>query len=528
MLEPAANWIQLRARSYATELKRKSDSQMTQRTSKVTEGRFQLAFEHAPMGMAIVDFDYRLRRVNQALCNALGYEADELLKRKFIEITHPDDVQRDKNLADQLFRGEIPSYRLEKRFITKEGTLAWLDLTALLVRTKAGKPLYGLAMVDDITDRKQSQQALRTSEERYRSFVVNSSEGIWRLEIEEPVETSLSIDEQVSALYKHGYLAEANDALARMYGYDRADDIVGARFGELAEVAQPTTPTALRDWITNNYRLREWKTEIINTHHGRRCLSISLLGIVVNGMLLRAWGVHTDVTEQRAMTEALATSHRQLRLLSSHLQAVREKERTDLARELHDSLGQSLTSIKIALSVMQEDLGKNGSQPNSKIVDRFGEINKQLTETIGAVKAISTELRPGVLDKFGLAAAIEWQCREFSRRTGIKCEFKTPRVKVDLPAESATALFRILQEALTNISRHARATEVKIFLRVGKRDASLTITDNGKGITREELNAPESLGLLGMRERAESIGGSFSIDSTPQKGTVVLVRTKVA
>ncbi len=498
---------------------------MTERASKLTEGRLELAFEHSPMGMAVVDFDYRIRRVNKALCTALGYEADELQQRKFIDLTHPDDVQRDQKLADQLFRGEIPSYRLEKRFITKQGTLAWLDLTALLVRTKTGKPLYGLAMVDDITDRKRSQQALRTSEERYRSFVANSSEGIWRIEIEEPIDTSLPVDEQVSGLYKYGYLAEANDALARMYGYERADDIVGARFGELAEVAQPTTPTALREWVTKNYRLREWNAEIINTHYGRRCLSISLLGIVVNNMLLRAWGVHTDVTEQRAMTKALENSHQQLRLLSNHLQAVREKERTDLARELHDSIGQALTSIKIELSVVQKELGKNGSPPNSAIVERFVEINKQLTETIGAVKAISTELRPGVLDKFGIAAAIEWQCREFSRRTGIKCEFKPPRVKLDLPAESSTALFRILQEALTNISRHAQATEVKIFLRLGKHSVSLTIIDNGRGITREEINAPQSLGLLGMRERAEAVGGSFSIDGTPHQGTVVCVHT---
>jgi PAS domain S-box-containing protein len=480
------------------------------------------------MGMAIVDFDYRMRRVNKALCTALGYEADELQKRKFIDITHPDDVHRDQELADQLFRGEIPSYRLEKRFITKEGTLAWLDLTALLVRTETGEPLYGLAMVDDITERKRSQQALRTSEERYRSFVANSSEGIWRLEIEEPIDTNLPVDEQVNGLYEHGYLAECNDALARMYGYERADDILGARFGQLAEVAQPTTPNSLREWITNNYRLREWTAEIINTHDGRRCLSISLLGIVVNGSLLRAWGVHTDVTERRAMTKALENSHQQLKLLSSHLQAVREKERTDLARELHDSLGQSLTSIKIALSVVQKELGQNGTKPNSAIAERFADINKQLTETIGTVKAISTELRPGVLDKFGLGAAIEWQCREFSRRTGIKSECKVPRAKLDLPAESSTALFRILQESLTNISRHAQATEVKVFLNVDKDEVSLTVVDNGRGITREEINAPQSLGLLGMRERAESIGGGFSVESAPPQGTVVSVHAKAA
>lgn len=506
------------------EIQRKNRLQMTEGTSKLTEGRFQLAFENSPMGMAIVDFDYRLRRVNQALCTALGYDADELLKRKFIEITHPDDVQRDRVLADQLFRGDIPSYRLEKRFITKEGTEAWLDLTALLVRTKQGKPLYGLAMVEDITGRKQSQQALRTSEERYRSFVANSSEGIWRLEIEEPIDTGLPADEQVSRLYKHGYLAECNDAVARMYGYERADDIAAARFGELAEIAQPTTPAALREWVTNNYRLRDWTTEIIDTHLKRRCLSISLLGIVVNGMLLRAWGVHTDVTEQRAVTRALENSHQQLRLLSSHVQAVREKERSDLARELHDSLGQSLTSIKFGLSAVRRELRDNGAQPNASILERLAEISEQLTNTIGAVKAISTELRPAVLDKFGLAAAIDWQCREFSRRSGIKCQFKMPCVKITLSPDKSTALFRILQEALTNISQHAGAKQVKVSLRKGKGEVSMAIVDDGRGITDEEINAPESLGLLGMRERAESIGGSFSIEGTPHTGTSLCVR----
>jgi signal transduction histidine kinase len=313
-----------------------------------------------------------------------------------------------------------------------------------------------------------------------------------------------------------------------MYGYERADDIAGARFGELAEVVRPTTPTALREWITKNYRLRDWTTEIVDTHHGPRCLSISLLGIVVNGMLLRAWGVHTDVTEQRAMSNALQNSHQQLRLLSNHVQAVREKERTDLARELHDSLGQSLTSIKIELSVVRDELARNHAQSNGAILEKFTEINQQLTETISAVKTISTELRPAVLDKFGLAAAIEWQCREFSRRSGIRCQFKMPQAKLKLTPGKSTALFRILQEALTNISRHANATQVKIFLRKGRRAVSMTISDNGRGISREQINAPASLGLLGMRERAESIGGAFSIDGTPKKGTVVCVRTEVS
>jgi PAS domain S-box-containing protein len=151
--------------------------------TKMTEGRFRLAFEKAPIGMALVDFDYRLRRVNTALCEALGFTAAELLELRLTDLTHADDIKKDLSLADKLFREEIPSYRIEKRFVRKDGTLAWLDVTALLIKDDHAKPIYGLAMVEDITKRKRGDEALRTSEERYRSFVVNSSEGILRFDV---------------------------------------------------------------------------------------------------------------------------------------------------------------------------------------------------------------------------------------------------------------------------------------------------------------------------------------------------------
>src|SRR6185503_19592571 len=183
----------------------------------MTENRYQLAFEHAPIGIAVVNFDYSFRRVNAALCEALGYTVQELLQLRFIDITHADDLARDTKLAEKLFRGDIPSYRVEKRFLRKDGQVAWLDVTAVIIRGDGGDPLYGMLMLDNITDRKRAEEALRTSEERYRSFVVNSSEGIWRLDVEEPIDVNLPVDEQLSLFYKHGYLAECNDAMARMH-----------------------------------------------------------------------------------------------------------------------------------------------------------------------------------------------------------------------------------------------------------------------------------------------------------------------
>jgi PAS domain S-box-containing protein len=455
---------------------------------------------------------------------ALGYDADELQKRKFVEMTHPDDIRRDIELADRLFRGEIPSYRLEKRFVTKQGTLAWLDLTAILVRNKRGKPLYGLAMVEDITNRKRSQEALQLSEERYRSFVANSSEAIWRFEIEQPIDTTLPADEQIRLLKEHGYLAECNDAFARIYGRHRAEDVLGSRFGDLTEIAAPPVSVSLAALIRNNYRLRNWPTEIITTNQEKKYLSTSLLGMVINGMLLRVWSVQIDQTEQRKISQGLAESHGRMRALTAYLQSLREAERADLARELHDALGQSLTSIKIDLSVLQKELKAGNSFVNAAAVRRFKEIHESLANSIATVKAISTELRPGVLDKLGLPAAIEWQCREFSRRSRIKCDFKTSRRAPQLGDEAATALFRILQEALTNIARHSKAKKANVVLSAGKRGTTLTISDNGRGITPEEISAPDALGLLGMRERAGSIGGEFSIDGKRGKGTVIRVQ----
>jgi PAS domain S-box-containing protein len=488
--------------------RRISDSQKNNTTS---EESLRLAFESAPIGMAIVDADYRLQRVNRSLCETLGYDATELLQRKFVDLTHPDDIGKDTMLVRKLFRGKLPSYRLEKRFITKEGALVWLDVTTVAIREQKREPLLGFVMMEDITESKRAQEALRTSEESYRSFVVNSSEGIWRFELEEPVDTSLPIDNQVNFLYRHGYLAECNDALARMYGRDRADDLVGARLGDFGVASQPATPVSLRKLIASNYRLRNVRTEKTNADGARRYFSSSLIGIVVNDMLLRVWGVQTDETDQRMAELSLARSHEQLRVLSAHLLSLREKEKTDLARQLHDTLGQSLTSIKIDLSLLRKNLKSKDKSSTAATVNKLSEITALLSQAISTVKTLSTELRPGVLDKFGLRAAMEWQSREFSRRFGIECSFRASRNLAPITPEISIGLFRILQEALTNVAMHSQASRVKVHLTPDKSTLSLTVSDNGRGITIEETNSPTSLGLLGMRERAETLDGKLSI-----------------
>ena len=489
--------------------------------SQLPDGRFRQAFDNAPIGMAVIDFNFRFRRVNAAFCRALDYTAAELLQQSLADITHADDVSRGLVLADQLLRGEIPSYRIEKRFIKKDGSLAWLDVTAVLMRDDDGVPLYGLAMVEDITERKRAEDALRSSEERYRSFVVNSSEGIWRLDVEEPIDVKLPVDEQISQFYQHGYLAECNDAMARMHGYQRADDIIGLRFGDSRFASHPANTSVMRKLIASKYRLLDLQTAQFDNEGGTRYFSSNLIGIVVNGMLLRVWGVQRDQTELRTTALKLEHSHQQARQLSGYLQRLREKEKANLSRELHDTIGQALAGIKIQTALLKKNISTSGQIDVDQVVQALEEIGQALDETSHSVKAISTELRPGVLDKFGLAAAIEWQCEEISRRLKIQCKAIVPQQELKIPSEISTALFRVLQEALTNVAIHSNADVINVELIVTENAISLVISDNGRGITPEEIKAPNSLGLLGMRERVEFLKGSFSVLGAPGRGTTI-------
>jgi PAS domain S-box-containing protein len=480
------------------------------------DGRFRLAFEHAPIGMALVTADFRLNRVNLALCEALGYTQEELSLRTFVDITHPDDVGKDKELAAKLFRGEIPSYRLQKRFRTKDGQLAWLDLSAFVIRDEHGEPICGLAMVENITDRKRSEEALRLSEERYRSFIVNSSEAIWRFEIEPPIPTDLPIDAQIEALYKYSYLTECNDAMARLYGHDRAEEMIGTPLDQLISMSNPANLAAVRAFVTNGFRVHNTNANLTNPLVGERIFSSSVIGIVINNYLLRFWGVQRDETEKYKAENQIQHSRQQLRLLAAHLQSLRETERSHVAREMHDSMGNSLTSLKLDLARISRQLSNPpDDQTRAEIVERLKSASDLLDQTIDQVKTISTELRPGVLDKFGLAAAIEWQCQEFERRTGVSYDCELPATPLMLIPDHAIAFFRILQEALTNVARHADAQHVKVTLGLEGVDVKLAVEDDGRGISNEEITAPGSLGLLGMRERMEMLGGQFTIAGQP-------------
>ncbi len=243
---------------------------------------------------------------------------------------------------------------------------------------------------------------------------------------------------------------------------------------------------------------------------------LSRLAPAVNRALREA---HERSAHQRA-EEQLRESHEQLRALSIYLQSVREEERTRIAREVHDELGQALTSCKLDLAWIAGKLPKE----LKPLLQKARDLTAHIDSTIQTVRRISSELRPGVLDHLGLAAALEWQANEFESRTGIRCHTDSHLGGPQLDSNLSTTLFRIFQETLTNIIRHAAATKVVVTLRQADGRVTLEVEDNGRGISKAEISNPKSMGLLGMRERAALLGGAFRIGRVPKgKGTRVSV-----
>jgi signal transduction histidine kinase len=251
----------------------------------------------------------------------------------------------------------------------------------------------------------------------------------------------------------------------------------------------------------------------------------------------RLCGIHRDISERRRVEVALRKSHEELEVLvsertaelrmineqlsmfSSYLQEAREKERTTIAREIHDELGQALTALKMDLSWLKKRLPKN----QKSLLEKEKSMSELVETTIQTVKKISTELRPGILDHLGLTAAIEWQAEEFQKRTGISCVVSIMPEEIVPDKDRSTTIFRIFQETLTNITRHAKATRVSVRLEQVNNSLTLEVKDDGKGITEKQLSDSKSLGLMGIRERAASWGGHVSMKGVRNNGTTVIV-----
>jgi signal transduction histidine kinase len=350
-------------------------------------------------------------------------------------------------------------------------------------------------------------------------FFAQSMDGFFFMMLDEPVEWGDHVDKDavLDYVFEHQRMTKVNTAILDQFNASSPDDLLG------------TTPARFfaHDLTRAKARWREFfDSGHFHSETDERRLDGSPMRIEGDYIVIRDergriaghFGIQRDVTDRHMASAQIEASREQLRALASRLQKVREEERTGIAREIHDELGQALTGLKLDISWMKARLPRDHDMITQcvSIIDR-------IDQTINSVRRIATELRPSVLDQLGLAAALEWQGQEFGSRTGIEV---TTSIAVDggkLSGELESSAFRILQESLTNIARHARATKVRIALKQNPDLLLLEITDNGIGIARARFDENTSLGLIGMRERALACGGELSIAARQDHGTTVLL-----
>jgi len=443
------------------------------------------------------DLEGRILSINVAPARSLGYERSDLLKMHVQDILAPEVREEFSEYVAVLRRdGAAKGLMLvqtatgERRILEYNNTLRAEGVPTPIVR----------AMARDVTERKRAEEKLRESEARYRGLFENSLEGI--------------------GFSEGNKVLNANRALLDIFGYGDLEEFKAV---PLLEHVAPESRDAIKELMGKINRgepyPRRFEYQIIRKNGEIRDLEISTDVVCAAGQRYFQ-STFRDITERKRAQQELERSLEQLRALAARLQNVREEERKLLAREIHDQLGQALTAIKIDLFALVCKIGGDPQHPPQGV----STLLRLVDETIKRVRQIATELRPGILDDLGLVAAIEWAGEDFEARTGIKCRLDLPQENIAVNPERATAIFRILQESLTNVVRHAAASEVKIRLGEKDKELILLVQDNGKGMRMDELSRSKSLGILGMHERALVFGGEVIIRATPGKGTTVRVR----
>jgi signal transduction histidine kinase len=249
----------------------------------------------------------------------------------------------------------------------------------------------------------------------------------------------------------------------------------------------------------------------------------TLIPINKGGVLDGYQALGRDITEKKIAEDALKSSRQQLRELSKHLQQTREQERASIAREIHDDLGQSLTAIKMDAVWLKNKIPKD----QTLLMDKTEGTISLVDSAIQSVKRISAELRPGLLDDLGLSAAIDWQAGDYQKRSGINIRVTLDPEEIFLDEDMSIAIFRVCQEALTNVIRHSGATDVQVQLIKNSEIVELVVADNGCGISEEEIAKKNSFGLIGMRERIHALGGGIKISRIQGNGTRVAVQVPI-
>jgi PAS domain S-box-containing protein len=455
------------------------------------------------IGEAVIatDSEARVTFLNSVAAALTGWSPEEALTRPvgnvFKIINEKSGMNADDEVLQVLEKRQILTVANNVALITRDGREIPVEHSAAPILAGEGEVIGVVLVFRDVAERRQEQIA--TAEQA--ALLELTQDSVFVIDMEGKV-----------LFWSRG--AEA------MMGYSK-DEAAGTIAHDLLRTEFPQPLAEIRAELM---RVGHWEGDLIKTaKDGRR--------IVVAGRWALQWGkrdeaprvlvINSDITERKRGEESLVLQREQLRALAERLQSVREEDRKKVARDLHDQIGQILTSIKMDLTWVTRHLPKS----EVEVLARLTESIQLINDGVKAVRTICSGLRPGVLDDLGLAAAIEWQVSEFTSRNGVPCEVSVPPVDLHLDGDRATATFRIFQECLTNVIRHAQAKSVRVALCQEDGDILLVVEDDGIGFSESSLsNSLGSLGLLGMKERAQFCGGDVHVSSSPGNGTTVTIR----
>jgi PAS domain S-box-containing protein len=466
---------------------------------RASEERFAKIFNFTPFRMGILRIrDGVVLEVNDSWTKETGFSRNEIINQPIFTLSSSMDDGFAEKIREVLTAGE-PVTNMEMRFKTKDGRAMIANTSAVIIDLD-GEPCY-LWAANDITERKHAEEALKASESRF-SIAFNSN----------PMLASISELEG-------GVFLAVNDSFVALTGYSR-EEAVGHTALELNLWPNPEDRRRVMEKLKKERRVRDFEASIRLKNDEKRILLLSIEKIELDGQVCLLH-VADDITLRKRAEQAL-------RALSARLHSAREEEGTRIAREIHDELGGALTGLKWDLEKIDNTLnGLADGLQLTEVRNRIGSMTTLIETTITTVRRIAAELRPGVLDDLGLVAAIEWQIEQFQSRSGLKCHWTNNAKEIELDREKATAVFRILQEILTNVLRHAGATNVYVKLGRTKHYFEVEVKDDGRGITESQRLNSRSLGLLGMKERALLVGGDVRVTGKEGAGTTVVVRVPV-
>jgi len=461
----------------------------------------QRIFDHIPVMLNFVGADGQIELVNREWERTLGWTLKEL-RMQGIDIfaqCYPDlDYRRD---VLDFIAGNSTRWR-EFKTLVRDGRV--IDTSWRVVRLSDGTRV---GIGTDITERKRAEEKLRLSESQLAESQLLAHVGSWNWDIQTNALTWSEETFRILGPYPETFEPTHESFLERVHPDDRERIIA-----DLEQALKTKEP------VSYYVRMIRADGEVRILYSQGRVVTDA------QGNPVRMFGYTQDVTAQRLAEEQLKSSNEKLRALSERLHSAREQEGARIARELHDELGSALTTLKWELEALEPLAVQERPSKTQPVGSRIESMKRLADATINTVRRIASELRPSVLDELGLMEAIEWQAQQFQARTGVVCECGLYSGDLRLNSDQSTMVFRILQEALTNVLRHAKADRVEIAVKEDANGFVLTIRDNGRGITEEEKTGTRSLGLLGMRERAQAVGGSIDIVAASGQGTAITVR----